>query len=605
MIFIVYEIQHINEAKKRADSGDGIICLNFLLECECKRKNIPFTPLRNFVDAETGEGEWWKLSHDISREWYRLPSMDFFQYKGIKIGEVTEPIMQAHLAKIFYFVRIFLFLKQAFPEEHFFIPLPASASMSHECLASFQPWAILDAAHMCGIVKVSDYKRIVPEMYVFEREKLKHKIIKLYNFLISFAPKKSRKIYMSGYWTHAESLVPLLDNTELIILETKRFKDVPWKQLFNHRMRFMYSHDPVNSITEKNAKKLGDAYTDKWKIAKKDLDSYLKTLHEELNWSPIVDACDQIVNYSPRVIADIDVLFEIMKKEKPDIVLVMASVGGSHHYFFLMTSIARQLGIPSVELQHATVTSDPRSVFCRIEADCLLTYGESINAAHRGIGNGHKQLVSVGSPRFDQYVNQQDQGAKKGMELFKQLGLNVSRQTLLVPVPFSETYASAVDSYLLQEFFEAIVETQKNSPGLQIVFKCRTPKLVQVTKEYLEKLFYRDWVVTGDEDIFPFICASDVVLCNNSTVIYQAVLAKKPLVLYPWKRFDSYHAELYSPYIPLLYSKQAAIETLSRVLKDASYRAELLSKQKEFLREYMFDGRSSQRVADFLKNLAL
>ncbi len=213
--------------------------------------------------------------------------------------------------------------------------------------------------------------------------------------------------------------------------------------------------------------------------------------------------------------------------------------------------------------------------------------------------------MAVGSPRFDKYVTEQAEGFKKGKELFKNLGLDPERPVLLIAVPFSETYASAVDSYLLHEFFQVIAEVQKKTPGLQIVFKCRVPKLVNVTKEYLSKLFSADFAVTGEEDIFPFICASDAVVCNNSTVIYQAVLAKKPLVLYPWKRFDSYHAKLYATHIPLLYTGDEAVGILTRIFSDASYRRELLSKQEQFLKEYVFDGKSSKSVVDFIKNLAL
>ena len=605
MIFIVYEIQHIDEAEKRLKDGRKIICLDFLLEKECQKRNIAFIPLMTIVDGESGEEEWWTLSHDISREWYRLPSMDFFKYRDIRIAEAPEPIMQAYLAKIFYFVRIFLFLKKSFPEETFSVPHPASTNMSHECLSSFQPWAVLDAARMVGIVRPEEYMRIVPGKYVFESEKAKTRLFEIYNFMIGFIPKKSRRVYLSGYWTHAESLLPLLEDMEVLVLETKKFKDVPWRERLKHRMRFLYAQAPVSSSVEKNAISISNVFAEKWKVSRKDVESYLKTIRGDLDWSPIADTCEHIITYAPRVTADIDTLFEIMKKEKPDVVLVMASVGLYRHYFFLMASVARHLGIPSVELQHATVTSDPRSIFCRIETDYLLTYGKSINDAHRRIGNGHKHLVEVGSPRFDRYVNEQEEGTRKGRELLQQLGLDTTRLILLVAVPYSETYASAVDSYLLHEFLETIADVQKMTPHLQVVFKCRNPKSVDYTKKYIEKIFSKDFAITGEEDIFPFICASDAVICNNSTVIYQVVLAKKPLVLYPWKRFDSYHAELYAPYIPLLYSDKEVVETLTKIFSDSAYHNELLRKQEEFLKGYMFDGKSSQRVADFLKNLAL
>ncbi len=604
-IFITYEMGHIDEAKGKAEAGNTVICLDFLLEEECKKRNIPFVPLRNFVDAESGEEEWWKLSHDISREWYRVPSMEFFKYKNIRVAEAPEPIMQAYLAKIFYFVRIFLYLKKAFPGFHFSIPHPLSTNSSSECLMAFQFWAVLDAAQMTGLIGSEKYSPTIPEKYSFERETYRSKLLKLYNFLMGWAPRKSKKIYMSGYWTHAESLVPLLLDTEIIVLETKKFRDIPWRELLTHRMRFFYSHGPVSAQNEKFAQNMGNQFMEKWKGAKGEVATYLQSIKPDLNWNPILTACEHMVIYSPRVIADIDTLFKIMEKEKPDLVLQMASVGGPHHYFFLMATVARALDIPSIELEHATVTIDPRSVFSRIETDYLLTYGEIINAWHRRIGNVNKKLVAVGSPRFDKYVHEQAEGLKKGKEIFENLGLSTERPVLLVAVPFSETYASAVDSYLLHEFFETISEVQKKTPGLQIVFKCRVPKLVSVTKEYLSKLFSHDFAVTGEEDIFPFICASDAVICNNSTVIYQAVLAKKPLVLYPWKRFDSYHAELYASHIPLLYTDDEAREILTRIFSDTLYKNELLSKQEQFLKEYLFDGKSSKRVADFIKNLAL
>ncbi len=384
-IFIVYEVEHIDEAKRQAEAGITIICLDFLLEEECKKKSIPFTPLRNFVDAESGEEEWWKLSHDISREWYRVPSMNFFKYREVRVAEAPEPIMQAYLAKIFYFVRIFLYLKKAFPRIHFSIPHPVSKNTSSECLMSFQSWAVLDAARMAGLAGSKEYSPTISKKYTFERENIRSRFLKIYNFLMGFAPRRKRKIYMSGYWTHAESLVPLLDDTEIIVLETKKFREIPWRELLKHRMRFFYSHGPVNSSKEKRAREMGNQFIEKWKGAKNEVVAYLQGVRSDLDWGPVMDACEHIIIYSPRIVADIDTLYETMEREKPDLVLQMASVGGPHHYFLLMANIARALHIPSVELEHATVTIDPRSVFSRIETDYLLTYGEVINEWHRRI----------------------------------------------------------------------------------------------------------------------------------------------------------------------------------------------------------------------------
>ncbi|MFA6315442.1 MAG: CDP-glycerol glycerophosphotransferase family protein [Candidatus Paceibacterota bacterium] len=605
VIFIAYESGHLEEAEKKSKDGTTVICLDFLLERECKKRNISFIPLRNFVDSETGEEEWWKLSHDIAREWYRVPGMAFFQHRDIRIAEAPEPIMQAHLAKLFYYVRIFLFLKKSNPGSSFCIPNPIINNVSTtECLSVFQPWAVVDAARMVGLMKDDRQERIIPKTYIFTPATRKSRLLKIYNFLIGLSPRHKTKVYMSGYWTHAESLVPLMDDTEIILLESKLFTMIPWKQLIKHRMRAMYSHGAINHTEERIAKQVGQEFMGQWKSAKEHVRNYLYGVRENLDWSPVIEACEHLMLYAPRVVADINTLFKIMKKEKPNIVLQMASVGGPHHYFFLMAHVAKQLGIPSIEMQHATVTIDPRSVYCRIETDYLLTFGDIISSWHRRIGNTSRQLISVGSPRFDKYVNERMRGIERGKQLLKNLGLDIERPILLVIIPFSETYASAIDSYQLAEFIEMISLMHKENPGLQILFKCRTPKLIDHTKEYLKEYFSSDWTVSGEEDIFPLLCASDAVMCNNSTVIYQAVLAKKPLVLHPWKRFDSYHARIYSSFIPLAYSSREVREIIKKVFTDNLYYQELLSKQEKFLHEYSFDGKSSERVAKLIKELA-
>ncbi len=604
-IFIAYEQGHLDEAAN-CDGARTTICLDFLLERECKKRSIPFVPLRSFVDVETDEEIWWKRSHDISREWYRMSSMDFFKYRNVRIAEAPEPIMQAYLAKLFYYVRIFIFLKKAHPGAHFVIPDPVSKNMSMECLMALQSWTVLDAARMVGLVGANGYVRKIPNIYKFERTTWKSWLLHTLNIFVGLvAPRHRRKIYLSGYWTHAESLVPHLDDTEIIVLETKKFREVPWSQVMAHRVRFLYSHRPVNGQEERLAREIGDGFVREWQEAKKEVAGYLHSIQPDLDWGPVLEACGHIVWYSPRVVADIDILYGIMKKEKPNLVLQMASVGGPHHYFLLMAHIARELGIKTAELQHATVTIDPRSVFCRIETDFLLTYGKSINEWHERIGNDKGKLIATGSPRFDRYTNEQEAGRNAGKIMIERLGLDVRRPILLVAVPFSETYVSTIDSYQLAEFLAMIRNIQRKTPGLQVLFKCRVSRLITVTAEYLKELFDKDFAVTGEEDIFPFVCASDAIICNNSTVIYQAAIAGKPIVLHPWRHFDSYHAQIYDPLIPIIYSKDEATNAVSGIFTDSDYREKLLGQQKQFLDGYLFDGKASKRVAECVKKICV
>ncbi|MCC6290745.1 CDP-glycerol glycerophosphotransferase family protein [Candidatus Nomurabacteria bacterium] len=604
-IFVVSELRHIDEACLQSGRGKTILCFDYLVEQELIKKNVPHLSATDFADREGGEEEWWKLSHQIAGDWYRLPTMKFFEYQSIRIAEAPEPLMQAYLARIFYYVRLYSVLKKDRPDSQLIIPVPTvSVSSSPDCLAAFHPWAIIDAARMVGLSVTTTDNRTKIRSYVFPKTTWKIFILWLFNVFIGFAPPRRFKVYSSEYWAHLSSVVPYLDDAELILFESKEFYRIPWKKILKHRIRVRYSDGIVSRSDENRIRKIAEKFESGWKDAKKDIAHYLSGICENLEWDPILEACEHIITYAPRVVADIDSLRSIMLEEKPDIVLQMASVGGPQHYFFLMACVARQLGITSVELQHATATIDPRSVFSRLETDYLLTYGPDINLWHERLGHAHNRLVAVGSPRFDKYINERAQGLERGKKLFRQLGLDVRRPVLFVAVPFSDNFASAVDSYQLASFFKSVREIQDRISGLQIIFKCRARRDVAVTQKYLYELFRGDWVVSASEDIFALLSASDAVVCNNSTVIYQAVLTRRPLVLYPWKFFDSYHAHVYAPLIPIFYNPEEAVLAVSRIFTDKAYRDDLLLRQEQFLGGYSFDGKSSQRVAKTVKLLA-
>lgn len=609
--FLIYESGNVDEARARANRGVTVVCLDFFVECELQKRNIPFVSIRDIllsvesIEAETIEEEWYVLAHEVAREWYRLPAMNFFEHNGIRLAEAPEPIMGAYLGRLFYYVRICIALKKTYSSSHFSIPaFIVEDTQATNCLLSFECLAVADAARMVGLESTVVGQPVAPGKRPFLRTVWKSLLLCLYNTFISFAPHHGFKIYASEYWSHIGSAIERMDDGELVLMESEEIKHIPWRQLLKHRVRIRHPANRKTELMKRIAIQRARTFMKQWEVVKKDVAHYLSSIRGELDWSPILEVCEHLIARAPRVIADIDALHCIMNEEKPNVVLQLASLGLHHSHSFLMARVAAQLGIPSVELQHAGVTIDPRSIYSRIETEYLATYGTDVNVWHERIGHAPGRLIAVGSPRFDQYVNERTKGIEKGKQLFTQLGLDTSRPILLTAVPFSGPYTNAVDSYQLAEFFETIRTVQNKVPGLQVILKFRNDKHIDTTqRKYLKNLFQTDCVLVRDEDIFALLCACDAVVCNNSTVIYQAVLAQKPLVLYPWKIFDSYHAQIYAPTIPLFYTAKEAVDSISRVFTDASYREELLARQKQFLKGYSFDGKSSERVAKLLRDL--
>ena len=605
-IFIVYRSEHIDEARLRVARGATVVCLDFLVEQELKKENISYVSLRDFVDSKTGEEEWWLLAQNVAREWYRLPAMKFFEHKGIRIGEALEPIMMVgYLARLFYYARIYTALKKAYPDAHLYIPsIITNSAPIDGCLVNFERRAVIDAIRMVGLKSTVLYKHIAPSKRPFIQIALKSLLVRAYNVIIGFEPRRNIKIYASEYWSHIGPVIEKMENIELVLMDSEEIKKIPWRQILKHRIRTRHPNNEISRTDIENAKQISKEFVNQWKVAKKEVAEYLVGVHKELDWSPVLEACEYLMAYSQHVIVYTDAIRRIMVEEKPDVILQLASANDRYHQFFVVARAASQLKIPSVELQHASAYIDPRCVYSRLENDYLATYGTATNLWHERVGHPHSRLIPTGSPRFDQYLDECVSAPEKGKQLFKQFGLDAARPVLLAAVPFSDTNLFAFDSYQLAEFFKTIHLAQSNVPDMQALFKCRNNNYVDATQKYLQELSFNNCAVAGNEDIFALLCASDAVICSNSTLIYQTILAKKPIILYPWQSFDTYHAQVYAHAIPLVNEEREVADILARIFTDASYREELLVRQKDFLDGYCFDGKSSERVAALLREIS-
>lgn len=605
-LVVIYELKQLPEvlAYLGAHPGARIVCLNFWIGRELRKRGVSFIALREFLDVESTEEEWWLLAQDIAREWYRLPAMKFFEYKGIRIGEALEPMMEAYLSKLFYYVRIYMALKDAYPEARFYIPAPlVQDAPTVGPLIFLERWTVVDAARMAGLGNVVQKKHVIPSKHMFPRTAWKSLLVRVYNAIIDFAPRRGLKIYTSEYWSHIAPIITQMDDAELVLMESSELKNISWRQIFKHRIRIRHPAEATNESMKRAAIKRSVEFMGQWKAAGRAVNQFLIAEREGLDWSPVLEACEYLITYSSRVIADVDALRGILRDEKPYIILQRASIGGRQHHFFLMARVAAQLNIPSIELQHAGAYIDPRSVHSRIETDYLATYGTYTNSWYKRIGYAYERLIPIGSPRFDRAALPSEQMLDKGRKLFERLGLNLERPVLLVAVPFSDATISptTLDSYELATFFKDIRTAQEHVLGLQILFKFRDYTHVGATRKYLQELFPADSAIAGNEDLFALLCASDAAVSGNSTVIYEALLAQKPLVLYPWKRFDTHHTQMYASAATLARSADELRTMTARIFEDPAYRDILLAQGRRFLEGYSFDGRSAERMRTLLQ----
>jgi CDP-glycerol glycerophosphotransferase (TagB/SpsB family) len=151
------------------------------------------------------------------------------------------------------------------------------------------------------------------------------------------------------------------------------------------------------------------------------------------------------------------------------------------------------------------------------------------------------------------------------------------------------------------DFFRQLAEVKKNIPSLQFIFKFRPGYSTPAVRAFIVELFPSGVAVADYESIFPLLLLADMVISGPSTVLCEAMIAEKPLILSPW-RTEDIHLGIYRDAGVYVQGVSELQEAIRMILEHDSYRTELIAKGKTFLsRNYVFDGQASKRTIQLLR----
>ncbi len=354
------------------------------------------------------------------------------------------------------------------------------------------------------------------------------------------------------------------------------------------------------------ARQLVRAFVPQWQVAKSAVEAIPALSYEDKNlWLLVEPALDWFIEkYAARPIYEAMSFERMFKAERINKVLLRVSVSMHQSHFFIAAKVAHMLGIPTIELQHAGAVLDRESAHSRLEADYLAAYGTvtaDIYAKNHGIERSRLRLV--GSPRFDRYLHKSVLSEEARTEAVRSVGLDPRRPVVLVAVATDNTVLipHEFDSYDIAHLFEAAKRLQGAVPGAQVIFKFRS-QCPPSHRAYIHELFDGKDVAIATDDLYYRIQMSDMVLSSNSTAMYEVMMAHKPLVLYPWRTTDTVPLEVYGRAARAVFDDESLAAEVSHLVSDASYRAERIKQQDEFLQNnYSFDGQAATRTKALLR----
>lgn len=599
------------------EPGLTIIALDFWVEELLRGRNIPFESSERYAPSSVERDELFVRAQALAHGWYRIPEMSFFEHKDIRIGETLEVNFDDYLEYVLHYMHIITRVFDAHSTvTRVVIFFSTSTVSAHSAaLSPFVLNAPVDVvryvARMRGILceaagSVFPLDRIKP----FPSQRILHRVLlTFYNCCMALMPRRRQKVFASEYWRDIDAVVGPMRDTELVLMDKGEMRHISWRQRFAHRVRLLHPLQNASRAHRLIAAQRQEMFRQKWQTARTNVEAMPEFKWLDVSLWPIVErAFDFMVNiYAERVVSDIESIGSIFQRERIQLVMVRASVSAQHH-FFVLTQVAERLGIPSVELQHSGGVYDPRSPHSRLEAGHLAAYGSLTCALYEQVlGNAPDRLHVIGSPRFSQYVPALPSLETKRVDVLCKLGFDPARPVVLVVVPkegMTLKLASwTPDSYDVGHVFEACAEAARVLPSAQFLFKFRFKGYWSQHERYLKRLFPQGNYAVSEADLFSMIAVSNVVVTGFSTTMYETMMAKKPLVLYPWKP-DTYHNHIYGEIAPILYDQPSFIADLSTVLNDERARLARTQSGECFLREYCaLDGRSVDRMTRLLAEL--
>ncbi len=616
-IIIAYELRHLKEVEDYIQTQKGkmrVIACNFWVERELKKKNIVCESWEKWKFSDYDREEWLVRAGDIAREWYRQSEMSFFIHQGVRLGEASEPAIEAYLQDLLYF---FVPLQKMLNlcGEGTVVVVPhrqVHVSASAGSFAQFESKGIADAVHFLS----GQYGFKVEEIGLpptgkaeaFPVQPFTVTFLLMWNFFARmFLPHRTLALFASENWYHIAPFLETMKDTELVLMDRSEIRNISWRQILKHRIRFVHPLDIQTKSLRHTAANKQKEFKIAWHSAKEVVSRMPQFTYEGIHWWPLVEPAFTffVEEYAERLVYDTDALQHIYVHENIQKVLLRASVSGHQHHFFIAAKVASRMNMPSIELQHAGAVLDPRSVHSRMEASYLAGYGTLTQKIYsKNHGYSSDQIRAIGSPRFDRYVDTSPLSTLERAQYLKDIGLDPARPVVLIGAPEDHNMLipHAFDSYENANFFSVLAEVQKALPNIQVLFKFRSHIGLALRAEYIDALFEgKNYAIVSD-DLFFRIQICDVVLSSNSTVMYETVIAKKPLVLFHWRKTDSYAIDVYTQAAPIFFSTDELTVVLRRILSDSSYSQELVEKGRQFLKKnYSFDGHASQRTAQLLR----
>ncbi|OGC86102.1 hypothetical protein A3D70_01870 [Candidatus Adlerbacteria bacterium RIFCSPHIGHO2_02_FULL_54_18] len=611
-LYIVYELEHLPQLEARLRAGEEleVIALDFEVELELRKRGIVFTPLRSVARSCEGQREPIEVTRMAANEWYKHPELAFFAHDGILLGEPHAGPLHHYFGMLVYYLVLFEQILARPGIGRIFIPESFhTVGVEADPTAYFKERLQVDVAQLIAERRGIEIE-VIPALpkrgtrysaWVRIVETATRCIIGLLNILVTLLRKpRPLKILSTDPWARIEPFIKDMPDTELVMTRRKEIPRMGWA-IWSKRVRFHHPLDFADRAVRKLALARAEEFARAWDALGDTPDiSKLFVYNGSSFWPVAKQVLGSIVkDYAEDAVATIESAKAMLRRYRINRVLLFGSTKG---YNNLWARVAERLNIPSVEMQHALEVTELSHPYARLYSRYLAAYGALTKKHYEQFGVEPRRIIEVGSPRFDRYA---EPVPPRELEAARaRLGIDGGLTALVtLPARGNSLEPSSFTSHSVADSVDTFAGLQKKFPKLRLLLRPRPGRDSLYERQEIRGMFAAGTSWVQDEDLRMLLALCDFVVSGNSTVVLEAMLMHKPVLLYV-RPIDQDFREFEEAGAVMVARTPQELLQHAEALLDQDARTALVARAESFLQQnFVFNGKASTRIEECIREL--
>lgn len=617
---ILYEVSQLTSLdaliKKWSDGGEApqLVSLDAEIDFALEKRGIPFISGKTLQDRVSPAA--YVRADEVAHAMFDDERMSFLTYRNVSLLDSLRFSTQVYLGRLFHYIDVVGRFVESAPEvKRLVVPVTiAPVSKTSDPLAVEESRIVYEAARLVaeqGGIQCELHDTRSPALqvkgswrgWVFASKRTLFGVaLSLLNTGMALRSRRPLRILASDYWNSLVPVLRQLPEAELVLLDRSQALYAGLANIWRHKVRFMHIEHFLSGKGRRRARAQAKKCEEQWTTTRKEM---LASLDLTFRGISLAGTAERILTHLikmavPDVIRDVEGTYAMYERLSPDAVLLRASASRQRH-FSVLPLVAREVGIPALEVQHGGEYLGSGSGTRRHAAYYLATYGPLVCDEFRTLGYEKERLLPVGSPRFDAYIRD----AQKEAIVREKRDLVILSNTPTMDI--SERYGT----YSIEEYFKTLGEAARGIPNARLLVASRS---TTVRSAFLEEARARglsgvNYESVGTTPLPELFRQADIFVCSYSTVAYEALLYRLPVILAAFapteKMMADFHFSHFAKAGALLiaHSPEELADMLQRLSTDVEARARMSAAAETFMCEqFSFDGHASERIAKLIRN---